>query len=83
MTFLLHVNDVEGLQIRKDGKWFSMQATPGALVVNIGDIIEILTNGKYKSIEHKAVINPTRKGLRLQHSTAPTFSAWLDRYRSC
>uniref|UniRef100_A0ACD5TIG2 Uncharacterized protein n=1 Tax=Avena sativa TaxID=4498 RepID=A0ACD5TIG2_AVESA len=37
MTLLLHVNDVQGLQIRKDGEWFSVQALPGALVVNIGD----------------------------------------------
>jgi len=42
MTFLLHVNDVEGLQIRKDGKWFSVQAMHGALIVNIGDIIEVI-----------------------------------------
>lgn len=41
MTLLLHVNDVQGLQIRKDGKWFSVQALPGALVVNIGDILEV------------------------------------------
>jgi len=42
MTFLLHVNDVEGLQIRKDGKWFSVLAMHGALIVNIGDIIEVI-----------------------------------------
>jgi len=41
MTFLLQVNDVEGLQIRKDGKWFSVKAIPGALVVNIGDALEV------------------------------------------
>jgi isopenicillin N synthase-like dioxygenase len=40
MTFLLQVNDVEGLQIRKDGKWFSVKAIPGALV-NIGDVLEV------------------------------------------
>jgi isopenicillin N synthase-like dioxygenase len=41
MTLLLHVNDVQGLQIRKDGEWFSVQAQPGALVVNIGDVLEV------------------------------------------
>jgi len=65
MTFLLHVNDVEGLQIRKDGKWFSVQAMHGALVVNIGDIIEILTNGRYKSVEHRAVINPNKERITI------------------
>ncbi|CAN6283947.1 unnamed protein product [Urochloa humidicola] len=59
-TFLLQVNDVEGLQIRKDGRWFWVKAIPGALVVNIGDV-HILTNGQYKSIEHRAVINPVKE----------------------
>ncbi|GJN20103.1 hypothetical protein PR202_gb07431 [Eleusine coracana subsp. coracana] len=61
MTFLLHVNDVDGLQIKKDGKWFPVQSISGALVINIGDILEIVTNGKYKSIEHRAVINPDKE----------------------
>nr|AGT16052.1 hypothetical protein SHCRBa_102_M12_R_250 [Saccharum hybrid cultivar R570] len=65
MTFLLHVNDVEGLQIRKDGKWFSVQAMHGALIVNMGDIIEILTNGRYKSVEHRAVINPNKERITI------------------
>lgn len=65
MTLLLHVNDVQGLQIRKDGEWFSVQALPGALVVNIGDVLEILTNGKYKSIEHRAVINPEKERITI------------------
>nr|CAB3495275.1 unnamed protein product [Digitaria exilis] len=65
MTFLLQVNDVEGLQIKKDDKWFSVKAIPGAFVVNIGDALEILTNGKYKSTEHRAVINPTKERITI------------------
>ncbi|CAL4915535.1 unnamed protein product [Urochloa decumbens] len=65
MTFLLQVNDVEGLQIRKDGRWFSVKAIPGALVVNIGDVLEVLTNGQYKSIEHRAVINPVKERITI------------------
>lgn len=59
------VNDVQGLQIKKDGKWFSVESIPGALVVNIGDVLEILTNGKYKSIEHRAVINPIKERITI------------------
>jgi hypothetical protein len=29
----------------------------GGLVANIGDVVEVLTNGRYKSIEHRAVVN--------------------------
>ena len=41
LTLLLHVNDVQGLQIRKDKMWFSVEPLPGAFVVNIGDIFEV------------------------------------------
>uniref|UniRef100_A0A0D9XME3 Fe2OG dioxygenase domain-containing protein n=1 Tax=Leersia perrieri TaxID=77586 RepID=A0A0D9XME3_9ORYZ len=65
MTLLLQVNDVQGLQIRKDGKWFAVKNLPGALVVNVGDVLEIITNGKYKSIEHRAVINPDKERITI------------------
>ncbi len=41
MTLLLQVNDVQGLQIRKDGRWFAVKNLPGALVVNVGDVLEV------------------------------------------
>ncbi|KAG8061707.1 hypothetical protein GUJ93_ZPchr0003g18570 [Zizania palustris] len=74
LTLLLQVNDVQGLQIRKDGKWFAVQNLPGAIIVNVGDVLEILTNGKYKSIEHRAVINPDKERITIAafHS-APLF----------
>ncbi|TVU01642.1 hypothetical protein EJB05_52894 [Eragrostis curvula] len=61
LTLLLQVNDVHGLQIRKDGKWVAVNALDGALIVNCGDILEILSNGKYRSIEHRAVVHPIKE----------------------
>ncbi|KAF0928704.1 hypothetical protein E2562_006127 [Oryza meyeriana var. granulata] len=63
LTLLLQVNDVPGLQIRRpgddDGRWLAVGAPPdGAFIVNIGDILEIMSNGKYRSVEHRAVVNP-------------------------
>ncbi|XP_006662054.1 2-oxoglutarate-dependent dioxygenase 11-like isoform X2 [Oryza brachyantha] len=65
MTLLLQVNGVQGLQIRKDGRWFAVQNLPGALIVNVGDVLEIITNGKYRSIEHRAVINPDKERITI------------------
>uniref|UniRef100_J3N4U5 Fe2OG dioxygenase domain-containing protein n=1 Tax=Oryza brachyantha TaxID=4533 RepID=J3N4U5_ORYBR len=61
LTLLLQVNDVHGLQIKKDGKWFSVDAQNGAFMVIIGDTLEILSNGKFRSIEHRAIINPNKE----------------------
>ncbi|KAL6642700.1 hypothetical protein ACP70R_020881 [Stipagrostis hirtigluma subsp. patula] len=61
LTLLLQANDVQGLQIRKDGKWVAVNAIDGAFIVNVGDTLEILSNGRYRSIEHRAVVHPTRE----------------------
>ena len=41
LTILLQVNEVEGLQIKKNGKWVSVKPLPNAFVVNIGDMLEV------------------------------------------
>lgn len=42
LTLLSQVNDVDGLQIKKDGKWLPIKPVPGAFIVNIGDVIEVV-----------------------------------------
>ena len=42
LTILYQLNEIEGLQIRKDGRWVSVKPLPNAFVVNIGDIMEVL-----------------------------------------
>ena len=41
ITILLQVNDVDGLQIKKDGVWIPVNLLQDALVVNVGDILEV------------------------------------------
>jgi isopenicillin N synthase-like dioxygenase len=57
LTLLLQVSSVPGLQIRRNGGWLPVMPLPGALLANVGDVIEVFTNGKYKSVEHRAVVN--------------------------
>jgi len=47
---LLMGASADGLQVlRKDGKWISVTDLPGQIVVNVGDMLERLTNKKLKS----------------------------------
>lgn len=41
ITILLQVNEVEGLQVKKDGLWLPVSILPHALVVNVGDVLEV------------------------------------------
>ncbi|KAI3837103.1 hypothetical protein MKX03_031049 [Papaver bracteatum] len=73
LSIVLQLNETEGLEIRKDGKWVPVKPIPGALIVNLGDMVEILINGAYPSIEHRVMVNPTVERLSIAtfHSTNP------------
>ncbi|KAF7852017.1 hypothetical protein BT93_L1111 [Corymbia citriodora subsp. variegata] len=71
LTILLQVNEMEGLQVRKEGKWVSVKPLPNAFVVNIGDILEIVTNGTYRSIEHRAMVNSMKERLSIATFYSP------------
>ncbi|CAN6180390.1 unnamed protein product [Urochloa humidicola] len=72
LTFLLEVNSVEGLQIRRHDAWIPVKPNPNALLVNVGDFLEIMSNGKYKSIEHRVTINTNQERLTLSAFHVPS-----------
>lgn len=44
-----------GLQVlNRDGQWLNAPPKPGTFVVNIGDYLQRITNGRYKSTVHRA-----------------------------
>ncbi|XAR72202.1 hypothetical protein NMG60_11018764 [Bertholletia excelsa] len=51
-------NQVSGLQVKFDEEWVDVKPVPGALVINIGDILQIISNDEYKSVEHRVLANP-------------------------
>nr|QFR54186.1 flavonol synthase 1 [Loropetalum chinense var. rubrum] len=57
---LLVPNDVAGLQVWKDENWVAVDYVPNAIFVHVGDQIEILSNGKYKSVLHRSLVNKER-----------------------
>ncbi|XP_045795263.1 probable 2-oxoglutarate-dependent dioxygenase SLC1 [Trifolium pratense] len=59
LTLLLQ-DEVEGLQIQFQDKWLTVQPIPNAFVVNIGDHLEIFSNGKYKSVLHRVMVNEAK-----------------------
>nr|GMC69570.1 protein SRG1-like [Ipomoea batatas] len=74
ITIVLQLNETEGLQVKKDGMWIPVKPLPDAFIVNIGDIIEILSNGTYHSAEHRAIVNSKEERL----SIATFFNPRLD-----
>ncbi|XP_041024771.1 protein SRG1-like [Juglans microcarpa x Juglans regia] len=71
LTILLQLNEMEGLQVRKDGTWIPVKPLPNAFIVNIGDVLEIVTNGIYRSIEHRATVNSEKERLSIATFLSP------------
>ncbi|EMS59239.1 1-aminocyclopropane-1-carboxylate oxidase 3 [Triticum urartu] len=58
-VILLFQDDrVSGLQLLKDGAWVDVPPMRHAIVVNIGDQLEVITNGRYKSVMHRVLTRP-------------------------
>ncbi|KAK7350513.1 hypothetical protein VNO77_09212 [Canavalia gladiata] len=56
LTVLLQ-DHIGGLQILYQDKWIDIAPVPGALIVNIGDLLQLITNDRFKSVEHRVVAN--------------------------
>ncbi|XP_017625683.1 feruloyl CoA ortho-hydroxylase F6H1-3-like [Gossypium arboreum] len=58
LTILLQ-DEIGGLFVRgNDGdNWIHVPPIKGSLVINVGDALQIMSNGKYKSVEHRVVAN--------------------------
>ena len=70
---LLMGASADGLQVlRKDDKWISITALPDQVVVNVGDMLQRLTNNKLKSTIHR-VVNPPRELMKTSRYSIPFF----------
>ncbi|KAH7296887.1 hypothetical protein KP509_26G043500 [Ceratopteris richardii] len=65
-------DEVKGLQIKRRGDWIDVIPRKDAFVVMIGDQIEILTNGRYRSIEHRVITNKIVPRISVACFYAPT-----------
>ena len=63
----------DGLQIlTKNNDWLSVTALPDQIVVNVGDMLQRLTNNKLKSTTHR-VVNPSRELWHTSRFSIPFF----------
>lgn len=57
LTILLQ-DEIGGLYVRgKNDSWIHVPPISGSLVINVGDALQIMSNGRYKSIEHRVLAN--------------------------
>ncbi|KAF5951688.1 hypothetical protein HYC85_009632 [Camellia sinensis] len=60
---VLAQDEVGGLEVKRktDGEWVRVKPTPDAYIVNVGDIVQVWSNEKYESVEHRVTVNSERE----------------------
>ncbi|KAL2893981.1 1-aminocyclopropane-1-carboxylate oxidase 5 [Bienertia sinuspersici] len=64
-----------GLQMLKGEEWLEVQPVPNAIVINTGDQIEVLSNGRYKSAWHRVLASSTGNRRSIASFYNPSFKA--------
>ncbi|CAN6275304.1 unnamed protein product [Urochloa humidicola] len=54
LTILLQ-DEIGGLQILHEDQWVDVTPTPGAFIINIADLLQLISNDKFSSVEHRVV----------------------------
>ncbi|KAI8532625.1 hypothetical protein RHMOL_Rhmol11G0227900 [Rhododendron molle] len=78
LTFLMQFGATGGLQLLKDAKWVTVPWPENMLLVGVGDLLEIMSNGRLKSAWHRAATNADRERLSVALFYNPPSEAEIE-----
>ncbi|XP_076958579.1 gibberellin 2-beta-dioxygenase 1-like [Bidens hawaiensis] len=72
---VLRSNNTSGLEISlRDGSWMSVPPDSESFFINVGDSLQVMTNGRFKSVKHRVVANGTKSRLSMIYFGGPPLS---------
>lgn len=67
-----------GLEVCRDGRWHLVEPRADALVVNIGDMVQVWSNDQYRAALHRVVTNPARDRYSVPFFLNPTWETTYE-----
>ncbi|XP_062019198.1 protein DMR6-LIKE OXYGENASE 2-like [Rosa rugosa] len=60
---VLAQDEVGGLEVKRktDGEWIRVKPTPNAYIINVGDIMQVWSNDRYESVEHRVMVDSDKE----------------------
>ena len=74
LTVLLQ-DEIGGLQVGLDEAWVPVEPIDGALVINIGDIVQVWSNDRYQAPRHRVLASRERDRYSLPFFFNPSYEA--------
>ncbi|KAK1302909.1 Gibberellin 2-beta-dioxygenase [Acorus calamus] len=75
---ILRSNNTSGLQISlRDGSWVSVPSDQKSFFINVGDSLQVLTNGRFRSVRHRVLANSYKSRVSMIYFGGPPYTQKL------
>ncbi|CAN6938890.1 unnamed protein product [Brassica oleracea] len=72
---VLRSNNTSGFQINlTNGSWISVPSDPSSFFFNVGDSLQVLTNGRFKSVKHRVLRNSMKSRVSMIYFAGPSLT---------
>ncbi|GFQ07665.1 gibberellin 2-beta-dioxygenase 8 [Phtheirospermum japonicum] len=75
---ILHQDQVGGLQVYKNNKWLDVKPIRDTLIVNLGDMMQAMSNDSYISVAHRVKVNRQKERISIGYFVFPAENAVIE-----
>ena len=81
---ILYQDEVGGLDVRRrssdggGGEWVRVRPVPESFVINVGDLVQVWSNDRYESAEHRVSVNSEKERFSMPYFFNPVSGAIVE-----
>ncbi|XP_065878415.1 gibberellin 2-beta-dioxygenase [Euphorbia lathyris] len=76
---VLRSNNTTGLQIcLRDGTWVSVPPDHSSFFINVGDALQVMTNGRFRSVKHRVLADTNKSRISMIYFGGPALNEKIE-----
>ncbi|KAH6817519.1 hypothetical protein C2S51_001122 [Perilla frutescens var. frutescens] len=75
---IIHQDQVGGLQVFKNNQWLDVKPIHDSLIVNLGDMMQAMSNDEYVSVRHRVKVKKEKERISMGYFVFPAEDAVIE-----